>query len=196
MQKIYALIDKESIKKRGLSLKEVAEFLEKSNIKIAQYRNKNPKSKSEIEDDLRLIKTLFSGDLIINDYLEFIDLVDGIHLGQEDLAKIAPTEEAIKKVREKIGNKILGISTHNKDEILKANHLEIDYIGLGAYRSTSTKSDAKVSGEEILEWAKLSTHPVAIIGGVKLSDRFPSQIKMRVIGSDILNKIKEENEQI
>jgi len=36
-----------------------------------------------------------------------------------------------------------------------------------------------------LEIAKESKHDVAIIGGVKLSDNFPSYIKYRVIGSNL-----------
>jgi len=37
-----------------------------------------------------------------------------------------------------------GVSTHNLDEIVQANALNIDYIGLGAYRPTNTKKEAQV----------------------------------------------------
>ena len=192
MQRVYALIDKELLQKSDITLEKISRWIEESGIKIAQYRNKNPKSKAEIEKDLKLIRSIFSGDLIINDYLEFIDLADGIHLGQEDLEKVAPTkEEAVKRVREKVGKKIFGISTHNKDEVLEANRFGVDYIGLGAYRDTQTKRDAKVSGKRLLEVAKLSIHPVAIIGGVKLDDEFDESIWKMVVGSDIIKKIKE-----
>ncbi len=36
-----------------------------------------------------------------------------------------------------------------------------------------------------MEVAKYSKHDVAIIGGVKLTDRFPNHIKYRVIGSNL-----------
>jgi thiamine-phosphate pyrophosphorylase len=62
--------------------------------------------------------------------------------------------------------------------------LDIDYIGLGAYRPTNTKNVTSIGGETLLEIAKLSTHPVAIIGGVRLDDNIPN-IKYKVIGSDI-----------
>jgi thiamine-phosphate pyrophosphorylase len=94
--------------------------------------------------------------------------------------------KAIEIMREKIGSKILGISTHNIDEVKEANNLNIDYIGLGAYRATNTKSEAKVLGDEIFEIAKLSNHKVAIIGGVKLDDKFGDEISYIVIGSGLL----------
>ncbi len=129
--------------------------------------------------------------MIINDYIELIDLADGLHLGQEDLLNINKYQDiAIKIIRDKIKDKILGISTHNLDEILKSNTLNIDYIGLGAYRDTSTKKDAKTSGKKLLDIAKNSTHKVALIGGVRLEDNFDSypQIYYKVIGSNLTDK--------
>ncbi|MEJ2496944.1 MAG: thiamine phosphate synthase [Sulfurovaceae bacterium] len=88
-------------------------------------------------------------------------------------------------MRNVIGKKIFGLSTHDKNEIEIANTLDVDYVGLGAYRSTGTKSDARVYGEKLLEIARYSKHPVALIGGIKLSDRFDERITYRVIGSDL-----------
>ena len=94
-------------------------------------------------------------------------------------------EVAISIVKEKIGDKIFGISTHNKEEVEEANSFNIDYIGLGAYRATDTKSEAKVLGDDIFEIAKLSNHKVAIIGGVKLDDKFGDEIYYSVVGSGL-----------
>ncbi len=107
-------------------------------------------------------------------------------MGQEDIREFSlDLKEAIDIIRERIGSKILGLSTHNLKEIKEANSLNLDYIGLGAYRKSNTKSDAKISGKKLLEIAKYSKHPVAIIGGVKISDSFPKYIKYRVIGSNL-----------
>ena len=78
---------------------------------------------------------------------------------------------------------IVGLSTHNKEEILEANKLPLDYIGLGAYRPTSTKNTSNIIGDKIIDLIKFSNHPVAVIGGVKIYDKIPS--KFKVIGSDI-----------
>jgi len=67
-------------------------------------------------------------------------LVDGVHLGQEDLKSIDVNPyNAVSKVRDKIKDKVLGLSTHNLREIQIANSLKVDYIGLGSYRTTETK---------------------------------------------------------
>ncbi len=187
MDDVYALIDKDTLNRFDISIYDFSKFLYMLNIPIAQYRNKSGSS-DEIIQDIEIIKYNFHGKLIINDRLEFANMGDGIHIGQEDLQFIEnSTLDPISYLRNKLEpNKWIGLSTHNKDEILKANDLDIDYIGLGAYRQTDTKKDATVSGGELLEIAKLSKHPVAIIGGVKLSDSFDkSIIKYRVIGSDL-----------
>jgi len=78
---------------------------------------------------------------------------------------------------------IVGLSTHNKEEIIEANRLPLSYIGLGAYRETSTKNTNNILGEKVIKLIKYSYHPVAVIGGVKIYDKIPS--KFKVIGSDI-----------
>ena len=78
--------------------------------------------------------------IIINDKIELIEFADGLHLGQEDLDKIHKDKKlAVKLVRLKIKDKLLGLSTHNEIEILEANELPLDMIGLGAYKNSSTK---------------------------------------------------------
>ncbi len=182
---IYALIDKQSLSDRNIDFPSLLEVINSQDISLLQYRNKNNYS-DEIKSDLELIRAEYKGRIIINDHLEFIDLADGLHLGQEDLLTInVDLQKACKEVRNVIGRKIFGLSTHDKNEIEIANTLDVDYIGLGAYRSSGTKSDAKVYGEKLLEISRYSKHPVALIGGVKLSDRFDKRITYRVIGSDL-----------
>jgi len=182
---IYALLDKEALVKRGLSLKKLSLKIQDLQIPIAQYRNKVG-SIDEKRQDLLEIRRYYKGQLIINDTLELIDYADGLHVGQEDIREYSnDLSEAVMFIRQKISTKILGLSTHNQEEILQANGLDLDYIGLGAYRGTQTKSEAKILGEETLSLAQLSKHPVGLIGGVKLTDHFPEQISYRVIGSDL-----------
>jgi len=178
--KLYALCDKKMLVDRGISLEEFISTSKKHNAQIIQYRNKS-NNRDEVETDLKIIRQIWDKTLILNDYLDFHNLVDGYHIGQEDLAKYG----SIQKVREKIGDKILGLSTHNKEEILKANSLDLDYIGLGAYRNSSTKNISNILGLKVEELSKLSKHDIAIIGGVKLDDRF-KHAKYLVVGSGLL----------
>jgi len=182
------------LQKQNINLQEYIQFLNSLDIPIAQYRNKE--KLGNLKDDLKLIKSNFNGKVIVNDYIDFIDFADGLHIGQEDLQKINSNPLlAIAKIREKIGSKILGLSTHNIAEIKEANSLEIDYIGLGAYRSTNTKEVNSIGGKELLEIAKISKHKVALIGGVMLKDNFENnpQITYKVIGSNLVNKFLQSN---
>ncbi|HFU76529.1 MAG TPA: thiamine phosphate synthase, partial [Arcobacter sp.] len=84
-----------------------------------------------------------------------------------------------------ISNKIFGLSTHNEKEILEANSFELDYIGLGAYRQTNTKDVSTILGDKASYLAKISTHPVGVIGGVRIDDVI-EDVSYYVIGSDLL----------
>jgi len=179
---IYALLDFELLQKYNISIEQFLQKCIELNVKIVQYRDKNSDIK-DIKNRLLKIRQLWNKTLIINDYIDLVEFADGIHIGQEDLKKY----NSIQNIRNQIGTKLLGLSTHNKKEILEANKMDLDYIGLGAYRPTTTKNVNSIGGEYLLEIAKLSTHDVAIIGGVKLDDELPT--KYKVIGSGICQSI-------
>lgn len=184
---IYALIDKETLNSRGVSLVYLLKKLPSISPDIIQYRNKK-EPLSKIIEDLKLIKSFSSKKLIVNDYIEAIDFADGLHIGQEDLKKYGSNpKESIERIRATIKTKTLGLSTHCLKEVLIANRLPLDYIGLGAYRTTSTKKEAVVHGEALLAIARHSTHPVALIGGVRVDDVFDNSITYKVVGSGLLD---------
>ncbi|NPA61590.1 MAG: thiamine phosphate synthase, partial [Epsilonproteobacteria bacterium] len=163
---IYALIDRATLDRVGWSIQKISKKIESLNIEIAQYRDKDSSLQEQL-DNIIEIQKYYSGKLIINDNIELIDYVDGLHLGQEDIREFSlDLKEATSTIRGLIKGKILGLSTHNIAEVEEANYLDLDYIGLGAYRITHTKRDAKISGDRLLEVAKYSKHDVAIIGGV------------------------------
>ena len=100
---------------------------------------------------------------IVNDDLDLaIHLnADGIHIGQED----AP----VKKVREMIGNKWVGVSVHTIAEVEEAILYGADYVGIGPIYPTNSKSDAKKpNGTKFLkEVASLYPDlPIVGIGGI------------------------------
>jgi len=188
---IYALIDSKLLQHYNLTPSIIGSYLQELKIPIAQFRDKDS-ADDKIALVLKQIKSTYHGKLIINDRLKLIDLADGLHLGQEDLAAIDPDpKRAIARVRQKIGSKVLGLSTHNKEEIEEANSLELDYIGLGAYRSSTTKSNAQIGGEMLIKIARLSRHPVAIIGGVRWEDHFKAPIRYKVLGSALMERISK-----
>ena len=189
MNIIYALIDRELLTRYDIPLERLLDFLNTHAIPIAQYRDKHS-SDTEVAQALETIRSRYRGTLIVNDRLALTPLADGLHLGQEDLAALdSDPAAAVAKVREAIGEKLLGLSTHDAEEIAAANTLDLDYIGLGAYRPTTTKADAVTRGEALLAIARASRHPVAIIGGVRWEDEFPEPIRYKVLGSALFERM-------
>lgn len=183
---LYALCDAQALRKSGVDILSFAKRAKSLGAGVLQYRNKHS-DVATIKTELIALRQIWEGFLIINDHYELASFCDGVHIGQEDLYAIdSDPERAIKILKMAIGeDKLIGLSTHNAREIEIANRLDLNYVGLGAYRPTSTKSEAKVLGEKLDEIAAFSTHPVAAIGGVKLEDRF-KYVTYHVIGSGLL----------
>ena len=185
--RLYALCDQDLLDKKGLSLEEFIVIAKLNGAEIIQYRNKNADI-AFIKQQLIFIRKNYDGFLIVNDSYELIEFCDGVHVGQEDLKAIdADIFKAVKILRSVIKKeKLLGISTHNEKEVLQANQMDLNYIGLGAYRDTSTKKDISgVLGKQLDLIASKSKHLVAAIGGVKLDDSF-NNVAYHVIGSGLL----------
>ena len=185
--RLYALCDQDLLDKKGLSLEEFIEIAKKQNAEIIQYRNKNSDT-AFIKQQLIKIRKLYNGFLIVNDTYELIEYCDGVHVGQDDLKAIdEDVFKAVKILRSVIKkDKILGISTHNEFEVIQANEMDINYIGLGAFRGTSTKKYiSAMLGEKLDYIASKSKHLVGAIGGVKVDDKF-AHVTYHVIGSGLL----------
>lgn len=186
---IYALCDFELLEKYNFSLSSYLEKISLYDIVYIQYRDKA--NSLEIQkQNVEYLKKHTNIPIIINDSLELLKVADGLHVGQEDLEELSkslklPPENTIKFIKKTNHNKIIGLSTHNEKEILEANKFEIDYIGLGAYRTTTTKDVSNMLGEKASYLAKISSHPVGLIGGVKIDDDVEN-ISYNVIGSGLL----------
>jgi len=183
--KLYALCDQDTLDSRNLNLHDFVSYAKKHNAEIIQYRNKHA-STEEIKEKLIELRKLWDGFLIVNDKYELVDLCDGVHMGQEDLHEINENILlAVATIREKIGDdKLLGISTHDEKEIKNANNMDLNYIGLGAFKQTLTKDVTNILGDKLDNLASASRHKVAAIGGVKLSDSFEN-VTYLVVGSGL-----------
>ncbi|GGN94773.1 thiamine phosphate synthase [Saccharibacillus kuerlensis] len=152
----------------GRELVEVMEQAIIGGADIIQYRDKT----SGREDRLRKAKALreltrkYDIPFIVNDDVDLALEVDadGIHLGQGDL----PLEEA----RRRVGDKVIGISTHAIEEALLAQEQGADYIGAGPVYATQTKADVvdPVGLDYIREVSRQITIPFVAIGGIKLGN--------------------------
>lgn len=104
--------------------------------------------------------------MIVNDHAEVAAQVpvEAIHVGQED--------DAIAKVREKAGRKILvGKSTHSLEQAVAAQKEGADYIGFGPIFVTPTKPDYEPIGfEQVKSVHEAVQLPVFCIGGIKIDN--------------------------
>jgi thiamine-phosphate pyrophosphorylase len=145
----------------------ITEMAVKAGIAAVQLRYKGDDDRLHLQlaHAMRAItkdsKTLF----IVNDRpdIGLMSDADGIHVGQEDI----PASE----IRSIIGpDMLLGLSTHNPEQVEQANAEPVDYIGFGPlYRTTSKEKPDPVVGPDMLQQAgRISKHPIVAIGGLTL----------------------------
>ncbi|MEN6370651.1 MAG: thiamine phosphate synthase [Armatimonadota bacterium] len=121
----------------------------------------------EVAQQIRAL-TLDAGiAFIINNRLDIAIAcnADGLHIGQDDLPASV--------VRKILGpNAIIGVSTSNVEESLKAEADGADYVGIGPIFSTTTKLDtgAVVGPKAITAIKQAITLQVVAIGGISVSN--------------------------
>ncbi len=89
---------------------------------------------------------------------------DGVHLGQTNM----PYLEA----RTMLGpDAIIGLSTHNVEQVVIANQLRPDYIGMGPVYPTPTKEkpDPVIGTDGLKKMMAANTLPYVAIGGIDLT---------------------------
>lgn len=163
---IYGIVSEKF--SNGKTNYELAMEMLEANIKIIQYREKSKTKIEKIEDCKKIIEVSKDRDsiLIVNDDIDVAILTgaDGVHLGQDDL----PIEYA----RKLAPNLIIGVSTHNKEQVLRAVKMGADYIGVGPIFNTHTKPEVEKSeGIEFLRWVKKNVQiPFVAIGGINIDN--------------------------
>ncbi len=148
---------------------EVVKSMINAGIKVIQYREKEKALKEKLSECIKIRQLTKDAEVtfIINDDITLAQIVDadGIHLGQDDLP--------LSEVRSIVGEKmILGLSTHNPEQALKAVEIGADYIGVGPIYKTYTKDNVcDPVGYEYLEWVVENIElPFVAIGGIKLNN--------------------------
>jgi thiamine-phosphate diphosphorylase len=103
--------------------------------------------------------------LLMNDDVEAaIAAADGVHLGQGD--READDIEAVR--RRAPAAFVVGLSTHNRDQLRRALEQRPDYVAMGPIGPTRSKAnpDPIVGFEGLLEACRLTTRPLVAIGGL------------------------------
>ena len=169
--RLYGILDLSYV--NSLEIGKVTEQLIAGGTDLIQLRAKaRPSAEiAKIATELHRLTQKQTIPLIINDHPEIARDVsaEGIHVGQDD--------PAIREVRTIAGpDCMVGKSTHNVDQAIRAFYEGADYIGFGPIFATPTKPDYPPIGlEEIRKVHDAVRIPIFCIGGINL-DNLPEVI--------------------
>lgn len=137
---------------------------------LIQYRNKNGSAREMLSHGRELRRVVSSSPksgerrttLIMNDRadLALAGGFDGVHIGQDDISA-----EAARRV---IQQGIVGVSTHNVEQVRAADASGCDYIAIGPVFATGSKRNPDaIVGVEGVRRARAATRKLLVaIGGI------------------------------
>ncbi len=162
---LYIILDPSVCPARPLV--EVLKTAAEAGAVLFQYRNKTASMKDAYVEALALRQAAAKAGVIfiVNDRCDLALAVDadGVHLGQGDL----PLDLARKMMGP---DKLIGISTHNSDQVREATAGKPDYLGFGPIFKPSSKQDHDpvVGLEGLRAMRSLTSLPVFAIGGIQI----------------------------
>jgi thiamine-phosphate pyrophosphorylase len=162
---LYVILDPSVCPARPLA--EVLTTAAEAGASLFQYRNKTASMKDAYVEALVLRQAAAKAGVlfIINDRCDLALAVDadGVHQGQDDL----PLDLA-KKVMGP--DKLIGISTHNPDQVREATAGKPDYLGFGPIFKPGSKQghDPVVGLEGLRAMRSLTSLPIFAIGGIQI----------------------------
>jgi len=175
------------------SLIEVVHQASEAGVKLVQYRNKTGSMKQAYvaAHALRAVAAERGMTFIVNDRCDLALAVeaDGVHLGQADLP--------LRLARKVVGQKMLiGVSTHNPEQVRMAAEEGADYLGFGPIFSTRTKAnhDPVVGLEGLAGVRGLTTLPIFAIGGI-VPDSVPALQAAGVNGVAVASAILDAGDR-
>lgn len=164
---LYAIIDAGCFSARGSLLQNLTFFateLVSAGVTLIQYRNKQGTAR-DILSHVRELKRLLPSQVtfFLNDRADLCLAggCDGVHVGQDDLspdgARLVVGED-----------RLVGVSTHNADQLQEADQGPVDYLAIGPMFTTRSKAnpDPVVGLEGLRAVRKLTSKPLVAIGGI------------------------------
>lgn len=185
LNRLYIILDPSVCPERPLV--EVLAAATEAGASLFQYRNKTASMKDAYMEALALRQAAAKAGVlfIVNDRCDLALAVDadGVHLGQGDL----PLDLARKVMGPK---KLIGISTHNSDQVREATAGKPDYLGFGPIFKPGSKQDHDpVVGLEGLRAIRtLTSLPVFAIGGIQI-DQVGEVMKAGADGVAVISAI-------
>jgi thiamine-phosphate pyrophosphorylase len=167
-----------------------------SGAELVQLRLKNCSEKKllKLATQAREITSHFQTRLIINDHYKIAKAVkaDGVHLGKTDTCPL----DARKTL---YSWQIIGGTANTLDDCQTLIKKDVDYIGLGPFRFTDTKTNLSpvlgLNGYTALKDALNTKTPILAIGGITLED-VPAILKTGISGIAVSGAITQDFNRI
>lgn len=170
LPKFYPILDTAVLAAKQFPLIPTATHLLESGVRILQYRHKENWTQAHFDEAKRLNEMCQDAGVlfVLNDRADFAKLLRcALHLGQEDLPPVA--------ARKIISDEVLGFSTHNAEQLKKADAEPVEYLSVGPVFATNSK---------------LNPDPVVGIAGIK-AVRGLTKKQLCAIGGITLTNVKE-----
>jgi thiamine-phosphate pyrophosphorylase len=161
--RLYAILDASCFSSPQL-LFDAADDLASAGLRIIQYRNKTADGRTMLSRARELKSRVGArSKLIMNDRADLCTAAefDGVHVGQDDLSP--------QSVRRIVGpDRLLGVSTHNPEQVAQADRTSADYIAIGPVFTTASKANPHpiVGLAGVRRARELTSKPLVAIGGI------------------------------
>ena len=168
LPRLYAILDRQCFTDTE-TLLFAAEKLCRAGVLLIEYRNKSSDAGAmltearELRQWLLRAKDAMPPRLMMNDRADLCLAAeyDGVHVGQDDL-----WAEAARQI---VGpDRWVGVSTHNPEQVAKADQTSATYIAVGPVFETSSKAnpDPVIGLDGVRQARGLTRKPLVAIGGI------------------------------
>jgi thiamine-phosphate pyrophosphorylase len=164
LPRIYPILDTAILMRRGVALGTAAAAFLEGGAGILQIRHKGHWTREMFTAAQEVARQCRETgvQLVVNDRADFALLLQaGLHVGQDDLAP--------RDARKLLGpDALLGLSSHNLQQLCAAGGEPVDYVALGPVFATASKEnpDPVVGVDELRRLRPLIDKPVVAIGGI------------------------------
>jgi thiamine-phosphate pyrophosphorylase len=163
LPRLYPILDTRMLEEREIKPLAAAECLIEAGACIMQYRHKSDWTQAHFDAARQIAQICQQAGVlfVLNDRADFAKLMGAaLHLGQDDLPPVA--------ARRVVSDEVIGFSTHNRAQLLRAEEEPVEYLSIGPMFSTTSKDrpDPVVGVASLGKLRLLTNKPLVAIGGI------------------------------
>jgi thiamine-phosphate pyrophosphorylase len=167
LPRFYPILDAIALSDRQCSTTLAARTLLEVGVKILQYRHKDAWTQAHFDEAKYIARLCHERGVlfVLNDRADFARLLGAaLHIGQDDLSPVA--------ARLVVNDEVIGFSTHDEEQLTRANSEPVEYVSLGPIFSTNSKAkpDPVVGVDDLRRLRGLLKKPLVAIGGITLDN--------------------------